>query len=321
MGDNILEIKNLKVEFLTEDGYMPAVDDVSFNIKKNTTLALVGESGCGKSVTALSILGLINKPGKITQGTIKFEDKDLLKLNNSGMRSIRGNKISMIFQDPMTSLNPVYRCGDQISEVILQHNKVSKEEAREKSIELLRQMGIPNPEKRVDDYPHQMSGGMRQRVMIAMAIACDVSLLVADEPTTALDVTVQAQILELLQKIQEKRDMSILLITHDLGVVAETAKEVAIMYAGKIQEYASADIIFKEPMHPYTKSLMRSVPNMYQKKDVLETITGNVPSLENMPKGCRFHTRCERCMEKCKVEEPTFSEVSPGHKVRCFLYQ
>jgi peptide/nickel transport system ATP-binding protein/oligopeptide transport system ATP-binding protein len=321
MNKILLSVQNLKTVFYMGKQAAPAVDDVSFDVFESETLGLVGESGCGKSVSALSILRLIpSPPGKIEKGKILFEGKDLLTCSQNEMQKIRGNRISMIFQDPMTSLNPVYKCGDQISETLVLHQKLSKAEARNRSIELLRQVGIPSPEKRVDDYPHQMSGGMRQRVMIAMAIACDISLLIADEPTTALDVTVQAQILALLNDLREKRKMSMLLITHDLGVVAETAEKIAVMYAGKIQETATTGELFANPKHPYTQGLLRSIPQMKEKKERLDSIPGMVPSPACFPSGCRFHPRWPSRFEPCSKSEPELKEVTPGHFVRCFLY-
>ncbi len=318
----LLDVRGLKTVFRSDQGHAAAVDGVSFSIPEAGTFGLVGESGCGKSVTALSILRLVpNPPGKIAAGQVLFHGQDLLKLPEDQMRRIRGDRISMIFQDPMTSLNPVFRCGDQISEAIVLHRKVSKKEARDRTIELLRQVGIPAPEKRVDDYPHQMSGGMRQRVMIAMAIGCDIGLLIADEPTTALDVTVQAQILELLAGLQEKKKMALLLITHDLGVVAEVTDRVAVMYAGKIQEMTSTQRLFAEAGHPYTQGLLKSIPRIGPRNERLATIPGTVPNPSRFPQGCRFHPRCPRKFELCASQEPPLFSVGPDHCVRCFLHR
>ncbi len=321
MEKPLLDVRNLKTVFRTDEGHASAVDGISFSIPESGTFGLVGESGCGKSVTALSVLRLVpNPPGKIVGGEVLFKGEDLLKLPEERMRRIRGDRISMIFQDPMTSLNPVFRCGDQIAEAIILHRKVGKKEARAHTIELLRQVGIPAPEKRVDDYPHQMSGGMRQRVMIAMAIGCDISLLIADEPTTALDVTVQAQILELLAGLQRDKKMALLLITHDLGVVAEVTDRVAVMYAGKIQETASTSALFEDARHPYTQGLLSSIPRIGPRHERLQTIPGTVPNPARFPGGCRFHPRCAKRFAPCAQEEPPLYQVAPGHCVRCFLY-
>lgn len=316
----ILEVKNLRTQFQTDEGLITAVDDVSFSLEKGKTLGIVGESGCGKSVSALSILRLIaTPPGKIVGGEILYKGKDLLKLSTAEMRGIRGNEISMIFQEPMTSLNPVFSIGDQIIEVIRLHQKVSKSTAIEKTIEMLKLVGIPAPEKRVWDYPHQLSGGMRQRVMIAMALSCNPQILVADEPTTALDVTIQAQILELMKKLRGALGMSMILITHDLGVVAETADDVIVMYAGKIVEQGPVREIFKNPKHPYTRGLLDSIPRLNVKKERLDTIPGIVPSLSQLPKGCRFQTRCQHVMESCKGAEPELRNAGgEGHSIACY---
>ncbi len=300
---------------------MRAVDGVSFNIGEGKTLGLVGESGCGKSVTALSIMRLVpSPPGKIVGGEILYRGQDILKLNGAAMRKIRGNEISMIFQEPMTSLNPVFTIGNQIGEAIHLHQGLGKRETREKTIEMLRLVKIADPESRVDDYPHQLSGGMRQRVMIAMALSCKPSLLIADEPTTALDVTIQAQILELIKELQERLGMSLLLITHDLGVVAEQADEVAIMYAGKIVERTQTKAIFNRPLHPYTVGLLNSLPGAgVKKKKRLEAIAGVVPSLLDLPSGCRFRDRCPKAAGICAEAEPELVEKEQDHWVACYF--
>ena len=315
----LLEVKNLKTEFKLKKGVVNAVDDISFSVDKGEILAIVGESGSGKSVTSLSIMGLIAEPGKVAGGEILFKETDLTKLPVGELQKIRGDQISMIFQEPMTSLNPVYRVKDQIMESIMTHMKLSKEEALKRTVEMLDLVGIPSPEKRANDYPHQMSGGMRQRVMIAMALACHPELLIADEPTTALDVTIQAQILELLYGLREKLGMAVLLITHDLGVVAEAADRVIVMYCGKIVEEADVKTLFTDPKHPYTVGLLESIPKMDDDRERLYMIKGMVPNPLKMPKGCSFSDRCEKCMEKCKEHMPALTEVN-GAKVRCFLY-
>ena len=317
----LLGVRNLRTYFKTDAGEALAVDDVSFDIPAGKTVALVGESGCGKSVTALSILRLVpDPPGRIVGGRILFNGTDLLALSEREMRAIRGNNISMIFQEPMTSLNPVFRVGNQIAAAIRLHRNLPWKESRQEAIRLLDKVGIPAPEERVDDYPHQMSGGMRQRVMIAMALACDPLLLIADEPTTAVDVTIQAQILELLRALQVDTGMAVLLITHDLSVVAETAAEVAIMYAGKIVEQASVGGLFKTPKHPYTVGLFDSLPKLSSEKQRLHTIQGQVPAATDFPPGCRFHPRCPHAMDICAEESPKLDEVAPGHSVACWLY-
>ncbi len=301
----LLEVKNLKTYFHTEDGVVKAVDGLSFEIYKGEVLGVVGESGCGKSVTSLSIMRLVQEPpGKITADTLSFEGDEILKKSESAMRKIRGNDISMIFQEPMTSLNPVYTVGNQISEAIILHQKLSKDKAMEKSVEMLRKVGIPLPEKRVHEYPHQLSGGMRQRVMIAMALSCNPKLLIADEPTTALDVTIQAQILELMATLQRDFDAAIMLITHDLGVIAETADRVVVMYAGKVVEYSDVNTIFHEPRHPYTWGLLQSIPRLDAERERLLVIEGVVPNPLFLPDGCKFHPRCRFASEKCVEEEP-----------------
>jgi peptide/nickel transport system ATP-binding protein/oligopeptide transport system ATP-binding protein len=319
MSNQLIKVKNLKTYFYTEDGVVPAVDGVSFTINEGETLGVVGESGCGKSVTALSILRLIQQPpGKIVEGNVFLRDVDLLTLSEAEMRRVRGNEIAMIFQEPMTSLNPVFKVGDQISEAIRLHQGLDKNAAWQKSIEALKAVGIPAPESRVNDYPHQMSGGMRQRVMIAMAISCNPSLLIADEPTTALDVTIQAQILDLMRQLQDELGMAILLITHDLGVIAEMAHKVAVMYAGLIVESGSVTQIFKHPLHPYTQGLLKSVPKLIDGGKRLTTIEGVVPDPAHLPKGCRFEPRCRHSVERSKYEIPTPEYPEPGHMVRCF---
>ena len=318
----LLEVKNLKTQFQMKKGIVKAVDDVSFSIHAGEVLAVVGESGSGKSVTSLSIMGLLQSPGRIAGGEILFKGEDLLKKSRKQMQEIRGNEISMIFQEPMTSLNPVYRIKDQLAESIMLHMKLKKKEAYERAVEMLELVGIPSARERANDYPHQMSGGMRQRVMIAMALSCNPELLIADEPTTALDVTIQAQILDLLNQMREKFHMAVMLITHDLGVVSETADHVIVMYCGKIMEEAAVDDIFRHPMHPYTVGLIRSIPSLDDDQDEpLYMIRGMVPNPMNMPKGCPFSDRCDRCMERCKEEMPELREREDGHKVRCFLYE
>ncbi|MFW6268649.1 MAG: ABC transporter ATP-binding protein [Bacillota bacterium] len=315
----IIDVDNLKTYFYTEEGVVKAVDGVDFEIYPGETLGVVGESGCGKSVTSLSIMGLIESPpGKIVDGKIIYNDRDLTTLSQPQMREIRGNDISMIFQEPMTSLNPVYTIGDQIAEAMLMHQDISKKEALNKSVELLSKVGIPSPEQRVKEYPHQLSGGMRQRVMIAIALACDPALLIADEPTTALDVTIQAQILELMEDLKQRFNMSIMLITHDLGVIAEVTDRVAVMYAGKIVEYTDIYSLFKNPEHPYTWGLMNSIPKLKQDTDRLEAIPGAVPSPLELPEGCKYNTRCMLADEKCKAREPEIEEINSGHKIRCW---
>jgi len=311
----LLEIKGLKTVFPTENGLAVAVDDLGFSVQKGSVLGIVGESGCGKSITSLSVLRLVPPPGRIVSGKIIFEGRDLLTLSEAQMRSVRGNQIALIPQDPMTSLNPVYTVGDQIMEAIELHQKVGKKEARQRAIEVLDQVRIPQASARIDDYPHQFSGGMRQRVMIAMALSCNPKLLIADEPTTALDVTVQAQILELLRTIQREHGMSILLITHDLGVVAEMCDNVAVMYAGSVVEMAEVNELFKNPLHPYTIGLMNSLPRRGNQR--LTPIQGQPPSLVDLPKGCRFADRCLLVEPKSREAVPPLEEKAPGHVVRC----
>lgn len=319
--EELLKIKNLKTYFYTDEGVVKAVDDVSLKIDKGQTLCVVGESGCGKSITAMSILRLIpNPPGKIEDGEIIFEGKDLLKLSEEEIRNIRGNKISMIFQEPMTSLNPVYTIGSQITETIMLHQNLDKKIAVEKAVEALRIVGIPRAEEIINAYPHELSGGMRQRAMIAMAMVCNPNLLIADEPTTALDVTIQAQILDLMRKLKEETKTSIMLITHDLGVVAEMADYVSVMYSGKVVEEADVLELFKNPLHPYTIGLLESKPQIHIDKDKLYSIPGQVPSPFELPDGCYFYPRCERAMDKCKACRPELKEVKKGHFVSCHLY-
>ncbi len=321
----LIEIKGLKTYFDIEGKTAKAVDGVDFHINENEVFGLVGESGCGKSVTSLSLLRLIpNPPGKIVEGEILFKGKDLLKLSNKEMRKIRGKDISMIFQEPMTSLNPVFTVGWQLKESIRFHQEgITEEEIENRAVEMLSLVGIPGAKRRLKDYPHQFSGGMRQRVMIAMALACNPALLIADEPTTALDVTIQAQILELMLKVKKKtHDAAMLLITHDLAVVAETCQRVAVMYGGKIQEISDIKSLFAKPLHPYTKGLLRSLPGFGDKKQKrLPTIEGIVPSIMDFPKGCKFNNRCEQAMDICREKEPKLKEMREGRKVRCWLHK
>ncbi|MGE5561276.1 MAG: ABC transporter ATP-binding protein [Chloroflexota bacterium] len=320
MPEVLLDVKNLTTSFFTDDGVATAVDDVSFHIDKGETLGMVGESGCGKSVTSLSVLRLIpSPPGKIVSGTITFDGEDILAKSIDDMRTIRGNSISMIFQEPMTSLNPVFTCGDQIAEAVELHQKVGKKEAMDRAIEMLKLVGIPNPERRVREYPHQLSGGMRQRVMIAMALSCNPRLLIADEPTTALDVTIQAQILDLMRRLKRDLGMSILLITHDLGVVAEMAERVVVMYAGKIVEEALVDDLYANPLHPYTVGLLHSIPRLDGDRSRLHVIDGTVPNLLRLPPGCRFAPRCPQATERCNAAQPPLIQVAPGRQVACWL--
>ena len=315
---DLLDIAGLSTQFTTRSGVVRAVDDLSLTLGTGRVLGLVGESGCGKTITALSILNLVPPPGRIVAGTIQFEGRDLLSLPESEMRSIRGARISMIFQEPMTALNPVFTVGNQIGEVLITHQHSTRREAIERSVELLRSVGIPSPEKRVREYPHQLSGGMRQRVMIAMAIACKPSLILADEPTTALDVTIQAHILELLGRIQAEMGMAMVLVTHDLGLIAERAHEVAVMYAGRIVEQAETRGLFADPRHPYTRGLMASIPRPGESRRArLSTIRGTVPRLSDLPPGCAFQPRCDIRSDQCAAE-PGLVEVRPGHKVRCW---
>jgi peptide/nickel transport system ATP-binding protein/oligopeptide transport system ATP-binding protein len=321
---HLLEVKNLETHFPTRAGLVRAVNDVSFSLDRGELLGLVGESGCGKSITALSIMRLIAPPGKTVGGEILFEDKNLLALSNAEMRAIRGDDIAMIFQDPMTSLNPVYTVGEQIAEALRLHRKLSRKAAREAAIKAMSEVSIPDPARRASDYPHQLSGGMRQRVMIAMALACDPKLLIADEPTTALDVTIQAQILELLDELRKTRELAVLLITHDLGVVAEVADRVAVMYTGKIVEESPVEELFARPKHPYTEGLLRSVPKLTAehvlKLERLETIEGTVPSPTNLPPGCHFAPRCPYRMQRCVEGEIPLYPIGDEVTARCVLY-
>jgi len=315
----LLRLEDLRTHFFTDDGVVRAVDGVSFEVREGETLAVVGESGSGKSVTSLSILRLIAEPpGRIVGGRILFRGKNLLELGPKAMRAIRGKEISMIFQEPMTSLNPVYTCGEQIMEALVLHEKMDRAAARARTIEMLKLVGIPSPEQRVDEYPHQMSGGMRQRVMIAMALACKPAILIADEPTTALDVTIQAQILELLKHLQEMLGMAVLLITHDLGVVAETADRVAVMYAGQVVEYCDVNAAFKRTLHPYTAGLLHALPRLGEKQESLRVIPGNVPDPLHFPKGCRFHPRCPVAQQRCRESEPPVLTFDGEHQARCW---
>ena len=317
----LLEIHDLRTHFFTNDGVVPAVDGIDLTIQRGQTVGLVGESGCGKSVTSLSIMRLVPPPGRIVQGEILFDGADLARLPERDMYSIRGNRVSMIFQEPMTSLNPVYTVGDQIAEVLLTHQKAEPGDVRKQVIQMLSLVGIPQPELRYSSYPHEMSGGMRQRVMIAMALACRPELLIADEPTTALDVTIQAQILELIKDLKRQVNMAVLLITHDLGVIAEMAEVVAVMYAGKIVERADVVTLFKSPRHPYTQGLLSSIPTLATPKTQrLNVISGTVPNLLRLPPGCRFAARCPHVMAKCREVEPSLARVGES-QVSCWLYE
>ncbi len=317
-GGDLLAVEDLRTHFFTQDGVVKAVDGISFSIRHGETLGIVGESGCGKSITALSVMRLIGRPGRIVEGSIRLGDRDLLALSDEEMRDVRGNAISMIFQEPMTSLNPVYTCGDQISEAISLHEGIPRRQASEQAIEMLGQVGIPDPKRRATEYPHQLSGGMRQRVMIAMALSTNPELLIADEPTTALDVTIQAQILELMKTLRERNRMAIMLITHDLGVIAEMADDVVVMYAGKVVEAAEVTTIFERPHHPYSQGLLASIPRMGERRTRLEVIQGTVPNPLNLPPGCLFKRRCPHAMPVCNTAPP-LQEIGPGHLSRCWL--
>ena len=320
MAENILQVKNLKTYFHTEAGLVKAVNDVSFDVEKGKTLGIVGESGCGKSMTSLSIMRLIEKPGKIEGGEILLDGEDIVKMSEDEMRKIRGKKIAMIFQEPMTSLNPVFTIGQQLIEALLLHENMTKKEAKERAIEMLKLVKIPLAERRFDEYPHQLSGGMRQRVMIAMALCCNPELLICDEPTTALDVTIQAQILDLINELKEKTGTSVMMITHDLGVIAEVADDVMVMYAGQVVEKASCDQIFDQPLHPYTDGLMKCIPKLDDDDTKeLSVIKGMVPSFDDMPAGCTFCPRCPEAREICRCKMPELVDVE-GRKVRCFKY-
>ncbi|SDI51339.1 ABC transporter ATP-binding protein [Alteribacillus bidgolensis] len=318
--DDILHISNLRTSFFVEGQEIKAVDGVSLIVPQGKTLGIVGESGSGKSIASLSIMGLIQKPGEVVGGTIEWNGEDLLRKTSAEMRKIRGNQISMIFQEPMTSLNPVYSIGDQIAEVYKIHQGMKKKQALIKAVEMLELVGIPSPKERVKQYPHELSGGMRQRVMIAMALACNPELLIADEPTTALDVTIQAQILELMKKLQEDLHMSIIMITHDLGVVAEICDEVAVMYAGKVVEHADVHSLFEAPKHPYTVGLLQSIPRHDIEQKELSVIEGNVPKPDDMPEGCRFAPRCPFVSDICKERLPSLEKTDSGNDVRCWIY-
>jgi len=324
-NERILDVRGLKTYFFTEDGVVKAVDGVDFYVCRGEVLGLVGESGCGKSVTSFSIMRLVGMPGKIVEGEILFDGRNILELPESEMMHIRGNRISMVFQQPSSCLNPVFKVGDQISEVLDIHQSLGKEKGWARAIQLLKLVGISEAEKRAESYPHELSGGMAQRVMIAMALACVPELLIADEPTTALDVTIQAQILDLMRDLRSKMDTAIILITHDLGIVAEMCERVAVMYAGRIVEESDVETIFAEPKHPYTVGLIGSVPVLGLVKDQLDVIPGSVPNLVNLPPGCQFAPRCrarvEHNLDMCTKEEPQLKPVAPGHTVRCWLYQ
>jgi oligopeptide/dipeptide ABC transporter ATP-binding protein len=320
----LLEVRNLKTYFQTEDGTVRAVDGVNFEVYPGEVLGIVGESGCGKSVTSLSIMRLVAPPGKITEGEILFDDRNLIDLTEEEMTKIRGNRISMIFQQPQTALNPVFQVSDQIAEVLNIHKDFGKAAGEARAVELLKMVGIPDAERRAEAYPHELSGGMAQRVMIAMALACVPELLIADEPTTALDVTIQAQILDLIRELSEKMGTSVILITHDLGVVAELAERVAVMYAGEVVEQADVKSLFAQPLHPYTQGLIGSIPILGQLKERLDVIPGSVPNLVNLPPGCRFAPRCAARekfrLKVCTEVKPELREASEDHKVRCWLY-
>jgi oligopeptide/dipeptide ABC transporter ATP-binding protein len=318
MPQALLEVQELQTSFVTNDGLVPAVKQVSFMVAKGETLCIVGESGCGKSVTSLSIIGLVARPGKIIGGKILLEGRNLLEMSKKEMRKIRGNDISMIFQEPMTSLNPVFTIGSQISESIRAHTGLNKREARARSIEMLELVGIPRPEKIVDYFPHQLSGGMSQRVMIAIALSCSPKLLIADEPTTALDVTIQAQILELIAKLSLTLEMGVILITHDLGIVAEMADRVVVMYAGEVVEEAAVEELFDHPLHPYTTGLLNALPKINEYQEELYSIPGTLPNPLHLPAGCAFQTRCPVATDICTQEKPELKELAQGHKVRCF---
>ena len=319
-AEMLLEVKNLSTDFVMKRGTVNAVIDVSFSVRKGEVLAIVGESGSGKSVTSLSVMGLLQPPGRVTSGEIVYKGRNLLDLPKSEMRAIRGNHISMIFQEPMTSLNPVFTIENQLTESIREHMKLDHKAATARAIDMLRLVGIPSPEKRIWDYPHQMSGGMRQRVMTAMALSCDPDLLIADEPTTALDVTIQAQILELLNELKAKLGMAILLITHDMGVIAETADRVAVMYAGRLVEVGPVREVIRQPRHPYTVGLMGSIPGVHRRVPRLVQIDGAMPRLNEIPSGCAFHPRCPFAMDICKQVDPVMVAVGPNHTVRCHLF-
>ncbi len=319
-GQPLLKVENLHISFFTERGELRVVEDMSFNILAGETMALVGESGCGKTVTALAIMGLIDEPGRIVRGSIRLKGQELVGLPEKALQELRGRRIGMIFQEPMTSLNPVFTVGDQIREVLIRHFAMDKDAARSEVLRLLQKVGIPSPERRIDQYPHELSGGMKQRVMIAMALACKPDLLIADEPTTALDVTIQAQILHLLKDLQKELGMAILLITHNLGIVAHFAQRVVVMYAGKIAEQADVRDLFKNPLHPYTQALLAALPSPTHKSR-LQSIQGTVPTPLEYPVGCRFSTRCPAVMPHCSQRDPILKEQEPQHDVACWLYE
>lgn len=315
----LLEVKDLKTYFYTDEGVVKSVDGVSFSVDKGETLGVVGESGCGKSITSMSIMQLIGKPGKIVNGEIDFKGENLLNKDKEEMRKIRGKEIAMIFQEPMTSLNPVYTVGQQIMEAVLIHEDMTKEQARERAIQMLDLVKIPDAEKRLNSYPHEFSGGMRQRVMIAMALSCNPEFLICDEPTTALDVTIQAQILNLINELKEKTGTTVMMITHDLGVISEVADNVMVMYAGQVVEYTDVDTVFEKPLHPYTQGLISCIPKLGGQEEKLSTIKGMVPSFNDMPEGCLFCPRCEYAKDICRKERPELVDLD-GHQVRCFKY-
>ncbi|SER12530.1 ABC transporter ATP-binding protein [Piscibacillus halophilus] len=320
-NETVLDVKDLKTYFYLDDNQVAkAVDDVDLTVRAGETVALVGESGSGKSITSLSIMQLINKPGKIVNGEISLLGRNLLELTDKQMTKVRGNDVAMIFQEPMTALNPVYTVGNQIMEVLRKHKNMSKKQARQRAIDLLKLVGFPRAEETVNEYPHQLSGGMRQRAMIAIAISCDPKLLIADEPTTALDVTIQAQILDLMSEMKDRLDMGLLLITHDLGVVAEYADRVLVMYGGQIVEQAPKRHLFKDPKHPYTEGLLESLPSVHKEEERLGTIKGTVPPAHKFPKGCRFSSRCPHAMEKCFETNPELMDLDHERAVRCYLY-
>lgn len=321
MTDNLLKVDNLVTQFKTKQGELSAVRGVSFHLERGETLCIVGESGCGKSITALSVMGLLPDNGRIAEGSVCLDGMDLTQLSDDKMRKVRGNEISMIFQEPMTALNPVFTVGFQLREPLMIHKSLSKKQANQEAIHWLKQVGIPLPEKRMHQYPHELSGGMKQRVMIAMALACEPKMLIADEPTTALDVTIQAQILDLMNDLKTKFDTGVVMITHDMGVVAEVADRVVVMYAGEVVEEGSVEKVFNDPQHPYTKGLLASVPNVDDDKFSIEAIPGTLPSLDENISGCRFHPRCKFAMDKCKEKIPPAFKVSEGHTSRCWLQE
>lgn len=321
MGEKLLEVKHLHTSFFTHLGEVKAIRDVSFHVDKSEIIGIVGESGSGKSVTSLSIMGLLAHPGKVTGGEILFKGEDLLKKKKHEMRKIQGNEISMIFQDPMTSLNPLFTIGNQITEAIRTHQKMSREDANKRAVEMLRMVGIPSPEKRVKSYPHEFSGGMRQRAMIAMALSSEPDLLIADEPTTALDVTIQAQVLKLMKELKQKYNMAMLMITHDLGIVADVCDEVSVMYAGRVVEHGTLEDVYERTAHPYTEGLFNSIPNIEARTHRLIPIRGLMPDPTDLPSGCPFHPRCSYATEECKMREPVKTELSDTHYVYCILRQ